>query len=328
MNSGDDFRGIASCGEGRRAASVTAVPISPGGRAVTDFPTSNSRRAKPRRPGLAGPVIGAVLVFLWAFIFALRQSITTVTGTADMPRDLSLGVAVSLLGGLAGALIVGLGLYFVFGGRQASRGRMLAILLTAVAVVGAVPVAGFRVIGTGVAAEQAAIEAIRLRAKARSEAHEDRVWDERDALMRGGFMEPRSLAATGGVARARSKVKALRDMMVRVQVEDEALRREARAEVGRLPVSGPRRRQMLREFDASLDRDREATAISTQLTGMMLDEMDAMVDVLARSRWSLEDDNVAFWTDGDLAVFRLHARRLAEIQTEYDAAERQRLARS
>lgn len=276
---------------------------------------------------MAGPVIGAILTFLWAFIFSAVQSVTTVTGTASIPMDLTLGIGVGLLGGLGGALIVWLLLYFVFGGRQASRGRFLLILLVGAAVVGAVPASGFRVIGAGMNAERNAIDAIHTRAKARSEAQEDRVWDERDALMQGGFMEPRTLAASGGVARARNKVKGLRDMMARAEAEDERLRQEARAEVELLPVSGARRREMLGQFDAALNRDREATKVSNQLTYMMLDEMDAMIAVLARSRWTLQDNNVAFWSGRDLDAFRLHAQRLQEINTEFDAAERTRLAR-
>ena len=142
---------------------------------MTDFPTSNSRRPKKRRPGAGGPVIGAILVFLWAFIFSIVQTFTKVTGTASMPVDLILGIGVGLLGGLAGAFVVWLILYFVFGGRRSSKSGLVLALLAGVAVVGAVPASGFRTLGQGMRVENEAVDAVRSQVNARRDAQIERV---------------------------------------------------------------------------------------------------------------------------------------------------------
>lgn len=271
---------------------------------------------------MAGPVIGAILVFLWAFIFSVAQSATTVTGTANMPIDLTLGIGVGLLGGLGGAMIVWLLLYFVFGGRQASRGQFLLVVLAVAAVVGAVPASGFRVVGAGMAAEQDGMEAIRTRVDARRLAMTERVGAERDALVGPDFFGSRELAAPGGLARTRIKVRALRDMLVRAGAEDKQLQAQARAEIARLPVSGPRRAKMMQGFEIGVASETEQTKINVELSTMLFDEMDAQLDILERRRWVLEYSELAFTSRSDMDAYNVHARRIQEISAELDARQR------
>lgn len=271
---------------------------------------------------MAGPVIGAILVFLWAFIFSVAQSLTTVTGTANMPMDLAAGIGIGLLGGLGGALIVWLLLYFVFGGRQASRGKLLLVVLAVAAVVGAVPASGFRVIGSGTAAEQDGIDAIRTRIDARRVAMTERLDAERDTLLGDDFFQSRELAAPGGLARTRNKVKALREMLVRADAEDNRLQAEARAEIVQLPVSGPRRAMMMEGFETGVASETEQSKISVELSTMLFDEMEAQLDILERRRWVLEYGQIAFTSRSDMAAFNMHAGRVREISAELDARQR------
>lgn len=271
---------------------------------------------------MAGPVIGAILTFLWAFSFSLAQSATKVTGTANMPMDLAMGIGVGLLGALGGALIVWLLLYFVFGGRQASRGRFLLILLAGAAVVGAVPASGFRVVGAGTAAEQDGIEAIRTRIDARRVALIERMDAERDALVGDDFFASRGLAAPGGLARTRNKVKALREMLVRVDVEEKRLQAQARAEIAQLPVSGPRRAKMIEGFEAAVASETEQSKISVELSAMLFDEMDTQLDILERRRWVVEYGQLAFTSRSDMDAYNMHATRVQEISAELDARQR------
>lgn len=320
-------RAMAPCGASVRRATVTVTVKFAGARAVTDFPTSNSRRAKPRKPGAAGPVIGSILVFLWAFIFSVAQDLTKVTGTANMPVDLLLGIGVGLLGGLLGAAIVWLILYFVFGGRRASKGHVLPALLAGVALVGAVPASGLRVIGAGMAAEEAATDAVRAGVDARREVQIERLGAERDALVNSDFFEARSLRAPGGLSRARSKLDTLRELLAEAETDDERLRVQARTELSRLPVSPARRTAILREFDAAVESEREQARMSTELSLMMFDEMEAQIDVLARSGWVVEYGQVAFNTERDMNAFNERARRVGEIRRELESMDRAREAR-
>lgn len=287
-----------------------------GGRVVTDFPTSNSRRPKRRQVGAAAPVFGGIAVFLWAFIFSVSQSLTKVTGTATMPLDLALGLLVGLVGGLLGALVVWLFLYFVLGRRHTKSGLMLLGVMAGIAVVGALPASGFRVIGAGMHAEESAVDEIRRRVDVRREAMNTRIETEREALVGQDFFESRALAAPGGLTRARTKVKALRDMVARSEVEDAQLQAQARAELAGLPVSGAKRALILRGFDESAGRETAEGRISIDLSQMMFDEMDAQIDILERRRWVLEYGQIAFTSLSDMNAFNMHADRIRDISTE------------
>lgn len=291
---------------------------------MTDFPTSNSRRKKRGPTGFAGPVFGAIAVFLWAFIFSVSQSFTKVTGTANMPVDLALGVGVGLAGGLLGAALVWALLYFVLGRRHTSGGLTLLAILAGIAVVGAVPASGFRVVGAGMMAEQKAMDEVRQRVEARREALSDRMWDERAAIVQEDFFESGALAERGGLARARGKVRDLREMMVKAQADDEQLRVQARAEIGQLPVSGPRRAQMLKAFEQGVASEKEDTQVSLELSTMMFDEMDAQLDILERRRWVVEYGQIAFTSLSDMNDFNTRARRIQEISAELDAMANRR----
>lgn len=318
----------APCGGTPGRASVGAVVQFAGGRAVTDFPTSNSRRAKPRKPGVAGPVIGGIVVFLWAFIFSVSHDLTKVTGTANMPVDLVLGIGVGLLGGALGAVIVWLLLYFVFGGRRrGSKGHVLLGVLVGVAIVGAVPASGFRVLGAGMHAEEQAIEAVRAGVNTRRQAQIERIGAQRDALVNSDFFEARALGAPGGLTRARGKLNTLRALLVEAEADDERLRAQARTELGQIPVSPARRASILREFDAAVATEREEAKITGELSEMLFDEMEAQLDVLARTRWSLQYGQIAFATQRDMNAFNVRADRVDEISRELDARDRARESR-
>ena len=294
---------------------------------MTDFPTSNSRRPKRRKPDAAGPVIGGILVFLWAFIFSIAQTFTTVTGTANMPMDMLLGIGAGLLGGLAGAFVVWLILYIVFGGRRSGRGTLVLALLAGVAVVGAVPVSGFRVLGAGMAAETDAVNAVRAQVNARRDAQVERGAAKRDALINRDFFEAGALGEPGGLARARAKLQALRALLAETEVEDERLQAQARGELGQLPVSGPRRRAAQSEFDAAVVVEREESGITAELSRMLFDEMEAQLDVLARTRWSVEYGRIMFTTAEGMTAFNTHAVRIEEISRELDGREQARQQR-
>jgi hypothetical protein len=294
---------------------------------MTDFPTSNSRRARSRKPGSAGPVIGSIIVFLWAFIFSIAQDLTKVTGTANMPVDLLLGIGVGLLGGLLGAAIVWLILYFVFGGRRAPKAHVLPALLAGVALVGAVPASGLRVIGAGMGAEEAAADAVRAGVNARREAQIERLGAERDALVNSGFFEAASLRAPGGLARARSKLNTLRELLAEAETDDERLRLQARTELSQLPVSPARRAVILREFDTAVESEREQAKISSELSLMLFDEMEAQINILARAGWVVEFGQIAFNTQRDMDAFNERARRVGEIRRELESMDRAREAR-
>lgn len=269
-------------------------------------------------------MLGGIAVFLWAFIFSVSQSFTRVTGTASMPVDLALGIGVGLAGGLAGALVVWLFLYFVLGRRHTSSGMVLLGVLAGIALVGAVPASGFRVVGAGMSAEQQAVDAIRERVRLRREALAERIRNERDALVQQDFFEARALAAPGGLTRARNKVKTLREMLVRAGAEDEQLQAQARAEIAQLPVSGPRRDLMLRGFEGGVAAEEEETRINVELSTMLFDEMDAQLDVLERRRWVVEYGQIAFTSTADMTVFNTHARRIHDISDELDSRATQR----
>lgn len=294
---------------------------------MTDFPTSNSRRAKPRKPGAAGPVIGGIVVFLWAFIFSVSHDLTKVTGTANMPVDLVLGIGVGLLGGALGAVIVWLLLYFVFGARRSSKGPVLLAVLVGVAIVGAVPASGFRVLGAGMGAEEEAIEAVRAGVNTRRQAQIERIGAQRDALVNSDFFEARALGAPGGLTRARGKLNTLRALLVEAEADDERLRAQARTELGQIPVSSARRASILREFDAAVATEREEAKITGELSEMLFDEMEAQLDVLARTRWSLQYGQIAFATQRDMNAFNVRADRVDEISRELDARDRARESR-
>ncbi len=294
---------------------------------MTDFPTSNSRRAKPRKPGAAGPVIGGIVVFLWAFIFSVSHDLTKVTGTANMPVDLVLGIGVGLLGGALGAVIVWLLLYFVFGARRSSKGPVLLAVLVGVAIVGAVPASGFRVLGAGMGAEEEAIEAVRAGVNTRRQAQIERIGAQRDALVNSDFFEARALGAPGGLARARGKLNTLRALLVEAEADDERLRAQARTELGQIPVSPARRASILREFDAAVATEREEARITGELSEMLFDEMEAQLDVLARTRWSIQYGQIAFATQRDMNAFNVRADRVDEISRELDARDRARESR-
>lgn len=294
---------------------------------MTDFPTSNSRRPKRRKPGAGGPVIGSILVFLWAFIFSIVQTFTRVTGTASMFGDLVLGIGVGLLGGLAGALVVWLILYFIFGGRRSPRGVLVLALLAGVAVVGAVPASGFRALGAGMKVENEAVDAVRARVNARREAEVERVGAERDALVSRDFFEAAALREPGGLTRARAKVDRLRQLLASTEAQDERLRAQARTELGQLPVSQSRRDATLREFDAAVILEREQEEITAELSRMLFDELEAQVDVLARTRWGVEYGQIMFTNDRDMNAYNLHAARAEEISRELDGREQARQQR-
>ncbi len=294
---------------------------------MTDFPTSNSRRAKPRKPGAAGPVIGSILVFLWAFVFSVSQSFTTVNGTANMPLDLATGIGVGLLGGLAGAIVVWLILYFILGGRRSPKGAMMLALLAGVAIVGAVPASGLRALGAGMNAEDEAAAAVRARVDARRDAEAERIVAERDAIVSQDFFEPRALGAPGGLARARNKLKALRELSARAEAGDDRLRDQARAELARVPVSAARRQAILRDFDAAVAREYEQAGIGAELSQMLFTEMDAQLDILSRTRWSVESGQIMFTTDRDMTAFNVRADRVDEIQRELQKMEQARQTR-
>ena len=294
---------------------------------MTDFPTSNSRRAKPRKPGAAGPVIGSILVFLWAFVFSVSQTFTRVTGTANMPLDLAAGIGVGLLGGLAGAVVVWLILYFILGGRRSPKGGMVLALLAGVAIVGAVPASGFRALGAGMNAEDEAAAAVRARVDARRDAEAERITAERDAIVSQDFFEARALGAPGGLIRARNKLKALRELSARAEVGDDRLRAQARAELARVPVSAARRQAILRDFDAAVAREYEQAGIGAELSQMLFTEMDAQLDILSRTRWSVESGQIMFTTDRDMNAFNVRADRVDEIQRELQKMEQARQTR-
>ena len=283
---------------------------------MTDFPTSNSRRKSRKPKGFAGPVFGGIAVFLWAFVFSLSQSFTRVTGTANMPVDLALGIGAGLAGGLVGACLVWAFLYFVLGRRHTSGGVALLAVMAGVAVVGAVPASGFRVVGAGMMAEQKAMDDIRERAETRRNAVDDRMWDAHAAIVQRDFFEPRALAERGGLVRARGKVQALRELMARARADDEQLLAQARAEIRELPISQARREQALRAFEAGVANEQKAAEVSLELNDMIFDEMDGQLDVLERRRWVMEYGQIAFTNLSDMNDFNARARRVQEISAE------------
>ncbi|WP_420478533.1 hypothetical protein [Brevundimonas sp. FT23028] len=283
---------------------------------MTDFPTSNSRRKGRKPKGFAGPVFGGIAVFLWAFVFSLSQSFTRVTGTANMPVDLALGIGAGLAGGLVGACLVWAFLYFVLGRRHTSGGVVLLAVMAGVALVGAVPASGFRVVGAGMMAEQKAMDDIRQRAETRRNAVDDRIWDAHAAIVQRDFFEPRALSERGGLARARGKVQALRELMAGAKAEDEQLMAQARAEIRELPISQARREQALRAFEAGVANEQKAAEVSLELNDMIFDEMDGQLDVLERRRWVMEYGQIAFTNLSDMNDFNARARRVQEISAE------------
>ena len=294
---------------------------------MTDFPTSNSRRSKPRQSGAAGQVIGSIVVFLWALIFSVAQNFTEVTGTANMPVDLALGIGIGLLGGLLGAAVVWLIVYFILGGRRSAKGKMLLALFAGLAIVGAVPASGLRALGAGMSAENAAVDAVRARVNTRREAQIERIGAERDAVVNEDFFEARALGAPGGLARARNKLDTLRRMMVAAEADDERLRGIARTELGQVPVSPARRAAILREFDAAVVAERKNAEVTSELSAMLFNEMEAQLDILARSRWTVEYGQIGFMSRSDMNAFNERADRVEEISRELDAQDRAREAR-
>lgn len=291
---------------------------SPGGVLVTDFPTSNSRRQKSRRKGYSGPVFGGIVVFLWAFIFSVAQSLTKVTGTANLPLDLVMGIGIGLIGGLAGALLVWLILFFVFGRRHTPGGVTLLGVMMLIAAAGALPASGLKVVGAAFGAEQSAQDTIRTRADARRDAATERLREARDALVKEDFFETAALIEAGGLARARRKVQTLREMVAQSEAEDDRLRSQARAEIAALPVSGPRRAIILREFDAGVVAEKADTKIGADLSLMLFDEMDAQLDILERRRWVVQYGEIAFTSTSDMNAFNMHVRRIDEISDALD----------
>lgn len=272
-------------------------------------------------------MFGGIAVFLWAFIFSVSQSLTQVTGTANMLIDLAAGIGVGLAGGLLGALAVWLLLYFVMGRRHTAGGKVLLAVLALIALVGAVPASGFRVVGAGMGAEQKAVEAIRQRGAVRRDALIARVEAQRDAVVDQDFFEPHDLAEPGGLTRARGKLTILRGLGMQAVASQAQLQAQARAEVAALPVSGPRRDLMLQGFDTAAAAEAAEEKIGVELSHMLFDQMDAQLDVLERRRWVVEYGQIAFTSEADMNDFNTRALRVQEITAELERQRREQVRR-
>ena len=84
---------------------------------------------------------------------------------------------------------------------------------------------------------------------------------------------------------------------------------------------------MLRDFDAGVAREHEQDGIGVELSQMLFTEMNAQLDILSRTRWSVENDRIMFTTDRDMNAFNVRADRVDEIQRELQKMEQARQTR-
>jgi hypothetical protein len=295
---------------------------------VTDFPTSNTRPRK-RKPQFNGAwlVLGGLIVLVGSAWFAGTQDFVHVRGTASVPLDLLRAVGIGIAGGLAIAVGVWLLLHLFAGGRHEPGKAALRLgILAVVAIFIAIPVSGIRVMSDAFHDEEAALQEIRFDSEDRIEAHLTRIYDERERIIAGGFMEPYALSEPGGVARARRKIVALRALIRQADADTAGLGAQARAEIDTLPVSAARRRMMKQEFDRGFESARKEGAEEVELAGLLFDEMEAQLDILSRApgTWGQQGEGIGFARQRDLNDFNARALRIQEIVGVIEARDRER----
>lgn len=299
---------------------------------MTDFPTSNSRpRKRKPRFNMAWMVLGGLAVLIGTGWFSATHELLDVSGTASVPLDLARWIGLGVAAGLAGAAAVWVVVQFIGGGRtEPGKGALRFAVLAGLAVLAAVPISGFRVMGQAFHDEEAALQEIRLDSQDRIEQHLGRVHNERERIIAGGFMEPGALAQPGGVERARRKLAELRALVARAERDGMALGAEARAEIDDLPVSGPRRRQMQAEFDRGFEMARKDSRQDVELATLLFDEIEAQLDILSRKpkAWDAQGGGLGFARQRDLTDFNARALRIQEISRVMETRDREREARA
>lgn len=298
---------------------------------MSDFPTSNSRaRARPdrARPGRARAwlIVAAVIVALWSFIASVgrigAEPSGGITNTAY-----SGGYAVGALFGtsLVAAGVVWLVLYFGFTRRLArDRGGPHFLVLLVTAAIAGAPITVLDVLGAENRAHSAAVERVLAEANAETDAYLARLEVQQQEIMADGGFEPAAVARPGGVAEARRKLAGLRALAATALPEAEARWAAARARLAALPMSDRRRARMLEQFDAGFAEGQADAARSIALAETAFDELEGQLDILSRTprAWALQNGQLAFARDDDLAAFNTHAANLVRIGEQIEAEKR------
>lgn len=274
-------------------------------------------------------MVAIIVVVIWSFAGS--------RGLLDDPdavQDGAVGAVAYSLGAAFGssffiAGIVWLVLFFGFTRRLAPNkaGGQFGILLAA-AVLGAAPVGVLNATAAGRQEGFRAFEEVMARGDARRKGLTADTVAARDRVVAGGFMEAEALAEPGGLARARDKLAKLRALSERAKIDAQDLATDIRTEFGRLPVSEARREQILTDYNAGVAKGLAEAEEDIRLTNAAFDAIDGQLDVLERKprAWVLQDGQLAFSRDADLAEFNRHAETLATVTERGEARRRERAA--
>lgn len=271
-------------------------------------------------------VLAILLTALWAFATSFQP--LTDGGVESGPERVAFAVGTAV-GGLLGAVLICAGvvwliLYFGFTRRLArQRGPVHFGVLALTALLAAAPMTALKIVG--VFASGAPPEVSRI-----MEDHEQRLAErinyieaDREVLLMNAPFAPHSLAAPGGVTKARATAVKMREILTRMDATTVEEAARTRAALEALDMSASRRERLLKAFDASLAADLARNREAAALSGELLTALDAQLAVLGRTPrgWAVENGAVAFRNPTDMRDYNAAVERAQQIEARLKARQ-------
>jgi len=151
---------------------------------------------------------------------------------------------------------------------------------------------------------------------------------ELDAIGWEGILDANRLQADTGLVESRRMVGQARAAMARAEAGSIEALAALPGLIDAAPLSATNKRDMLAGYQRSQARGLAEMRGGFALESQTLDEFEAMVELLARVDWGVEESQIVFYADEDVETFNGHFHRIAALAEELEARQKAGLDRA
>lgn len=129
------------------------------------------------------------------------------------------------------------------------------------------------------------------------------------------FLDPRRLANDLRLAESVTMMSQAKAIVEKYQAKSEAMVGEGRSRIAQLAISEGARRSMLAGYETGVKESAANNTLTWELERQVLREMESLIVMLGMTRknWAVQDEQILFQRDADLARFNGHLERVNEI---------------
>lgn len=151
---------------------------------------------------------------------------------------------------------------------------------------------------------------------------------ELDAMGWDGILDPGRLQADTGMVGSRRLISQARAAMARAEADSVSALEALPGLIDAAPITAANKRDMLAGYERSKARSLAEMRGSFALESETVDQFEAMVELLDRVEWGVEESQIVFYSDADVETFNGYFNRINALSAELEARQRAGLERA